>query len=480
MFRARIPLAMSVLVIVATAVVFQSINGALVSHATHGVEALVGRAQSAFPKLELLRGIDVTNETARFASEETFAQIFDKTGEEATRSAAYDAVTDANKRLAEAGRKADLVAVVGANGHVIVRDLNPNVLVDEDWKSKYPLVGRALGGSAFKDTWNFDGHMYRVAAAPIRGKTGQILGALIIGSSASASDAVADRERIGTEVAYFLDHKIEASSFKKEGGESAEEKALAVQIFDDKTKLADEALAGKKAAPFTVKLGGEDFLVQVGPLPGNLTKSASGYVVLASLTQAQALTAGLPIWILVLGAIGLLAVIGGVTLTSLRFIQPLDAIERGVAEVINGNQDYVFQSATPDFEGLANGVNVMLARLLGRPDPTDDELVSAGGAAQRWQGELSVEDSGAAAPAAQESEALGKEPEGAYLQRLFGEYLAARKQNGENVNGLTLADFSAKIRQNEAGLKRKYNCRLVRFKISIKNKQTALKPVPIQ
>ena len=45
-----------------------------------------------------------------------------------------------------------------------------------------------------------------------------------------------------------------------------------------------------------------------------------------------------------------------------------------MAEVINGNRDYSFDSPSKDFEGLANGLNVMLARLLGRPDPSDDEL----------------------------------------------------------------------------------------------------------
>ena len=74
------------------------------------------------------------------------------------------------------GDKADLVAVVGANGHVVSRDLNINAMYDDDLKARYPSVGKALDGVANKDVWNFDGHLYRVGAAPIRSRAGAVVG----------------------------------------------------------------------------------------------------------------------------------------------------------------------------------------------------------------------------------------------------------------------------------------------------------------
>jgi hypothetical protein len=44
---------------------------------------------------------------------------------------------------------------------------------------------------------------------------------------------------------------------------------------------------------------------------------------------------------------------------------------------------------------------------------------------------------------------------------------------------MTAAAFVAKLRQNEATLRGKYSCRMVRFKVVVKNNQTTLKPVPI-
>ena len=66
-------------------------------------------------------------------------------------------------------------------------------------------------------------------------------------------------------------------------------------------------------------------------------------------------------------------VIGAWQMTERRFLAPLDRLESGVSEVINGNQDYVFESPSSDFEGLANGLNVMLARVLGHPEPGNDD-----------------------------------------------------------------------------------------------------------
>jgi hypothetical protein len=304
------------------------------------------------------------------------------------------------------------------------------------------------------------------------------VGALVIGYNASATDAAADRDKLGTEVAYFLDGKIHASSFRKEGGESAEEKALASSLFTD--KLADGAVAGNATPVSTVHIGNDEFLAAAGPLPGNLTRSKSGYVVLASLTAARAGLGGVEFLVIVLGLIGMLVAVGAAVLTAMRFLQPLDRIETGVAEVINGNRDYSFDSPSKDFEGLANGLNVMLARLLGRPDPSDDDLGSSDdGNGQAWGGELSVAEP-TGAHATPEVQALAEEPEDAYIKRTFDEYIAARKQTNESNEGLTLDGFAQKLKQNEAALKKKHNARMVRFKVVIKNGQTTLKPYPIQ
>jgi hypothetical protein len=481
MFRARIALAAAVLVAALTAVVVSSLSSKLNEATKKQVESTVERAAAAFPKLDLLRGIELTNETSKLAREEEFGDIFSKNGDD-QRQAAFVAVQARNARLEQAGRKADLIAVVGPSGHVVVRDLNINAMFDEDLKAKYPSVGKALDGVANKDVWSFNGSLYRVGAAPIRGKSGQIAGALVVGYVASTTDAMGDKDKLGTEVAYFLDKKVQASSWKKQGGESEEEKQLTSALFT--ANLADPALKGEVSKPFQLKINGEDYVGAVGPLPGNMTKSPSGYVVVASLSAARAPYAAFPMWIMILGVVGLLAAVGAAVLTAMRFLMPLDAIERGVAEVINGNQEYTFESPSQDFEGLANGLNVMIARLTGRPDPTDDELGDGdggggGGSGNRWGGELAVEQNITTGPqTSPENIALAQEEEGAYLQRTFDEWVAACKANNEQVS-MDFNGFVDKLKKSEASLKAKYSCKAVRFKVVVKNNQTTLKPVPI-
>ncbi len=480
MYRARIPLAAAAIILLTTIAVLFSVRSTLAGASRSDVERRVERAQATWPSLDLLRGIDLTNETAKLARDEELGAIFDKKGSDEQRQAAFVAVSARNGRLEAEGHKADIVAVVGANGHVVARDLNINAMFDDDLKAKYPSVGKALDGVANKDVWSFDGHLYRVGAAPIRNKGGVVVGALVVGYNASASDVQSDRDKLGTEVAYFLDGKIQASSFKKEGGESAEEKALAASLFDG-PRLADGAVAGNMTPLATVRIGSEEFLAAAGPLPGNLTKSKSGYVVLSSLTAARANLGGIEFLVIALGIIALLVAVGAAVGTAMRFLQPLDRIETGVAEVINGNRDYSFDTPSKDFEGLANALNVMLARLLGRPDPSDDELGNGDGdSGSRWGGELSVDASTTGPQTSPELAALAEEAEETYLKRTFDEYVAARKQSGEGVEGLTFDGFATKLKQNEAALKKKHGARMVRFKVVTKNGQVTLKPYPIQ
>jgi len=210
-------------------------------------------------------------------------------------------------------------------------------------------------------------------------------------------------------------------------------------------------------------------------------------VVLTSLSAAKTPLMPIGMMVLLVGFVGLLAAVGAATMTARRFLTPLDKIEAGVAEVINGNRDYVFESPSQDFEGLANGLNVMLARLLGRPEPgeEDEDGGDGGERGPRWQGDsLFVDEAAAAggtaaAASSEEAAALAGEAAEAYYDRVWREYAAARQQTGEGVEGLDREQFLAKLRQNEAALAKKYGARLVRFKVVVKNNQTTLKPIPI-
>jgi hypothetical protein len=151
-----------------------------------------------------------------------------------------------------------------------------------------------------------------------------------------------------------------------------------------------------------------------------------------------------------------------------------------VAEIINTNIDYTFKPVGPDFEGLSNSLNVMLARLLGRDEPNEDKVEDEeedGG--KTWKSELmSIDSSQTEAPATIVA-ALSQESEAAYYPRLFNEYVNALRTQGQPTQGLSVQSFMAKLSLAEAGLREKWECKSVRFQLAQAGGEILFRPVKI-
>lgn len=490
MLRIRIALIAALAVAIVAGLGLVYVSSTLTQRITRRVEADVERAEAQLLRSSRLEAYELTLTVQALSREEEFAKIFEKASEQERQQAAFVAAEARRARFEEKagpeGTKPALIAVVNNTGKVLARDLNPTSLRGEDLAARYPSLGLALKGVASKDIWNFEGAMYRVGAAPIRGAGGEVVGVLLLGYAQSAQDARQDKERLGTEVAYFLDGKISASSFSRGAGqslESAEEKQLAGQLFEG-PKHADMVIGERKAVSFHLTINGVDWAGGAAPLPENATPSKSGFVVLSSVTAAtEELISPVQMGLLGIGLVGVLATLVAASLTARRFLGPIEAIEAGANEVSGGNRDYAFEAPSSDLEGLVNALNLMLARLLGRPE-LGDELVPTSGrsAASRWQGmDLSVDEgSTAGKPAVSpEVQALSKEPAEEYYQRIWKEYLAAREQTGEGTKGLAQESFTAKVKENELVYAKNYKVRAVRFKVKIKNDRATIQPVPL-
>jgi hypothetical protein len=77
------------------------------------------------------------------------------------------------------------------------------------------------------------------------------------------------------------------------------------------------------------------------------------------------------------------------------------------------------------------------------------------------------------------SRKLASEPEDTYYSRIFHEYVEARKHASLPVEGITLESLTQKLRANEALLKAKHKCQMVRFTVSLQAGKVSLKPVRI-
>ena len=75
--------------------------------------------------------------------------------------------------------------------------------------------------------------------------------------------------------------------------------------------------------------------------------------------------------------------------------------------------------------------------------------------------------------------ALAAEPEAAYYPRLYGEYVAALQRLGQPTEGMSVLAFMAKLSLTEAGLREKWECKVVRFLLAVSGNQITFRPVKI-
>jgi hypothetical protein len=489
MHRMKIGLVAAIILVVFTGGIYSVVTRELKDATVRAVDADVARAQRMHGDIARLEALEFANLVAGFGRRSAVVGVFSKSDENGRRQAAFEQAEKLNTFLQTGGaRKADIVAIIDAEGKVVARDLNVNAMYGEDLRSKYPAVATALRGEAVKDIWTLAGRMTRIAIAPIVQPDGTIRGALLVGYVVTARDAQDKRDLLGTEIAYFHNGKVHTSSFVSEGtGDSAKEdgnktQALNQVLFGSTGAWGQQALQRNSPTEiFGISMDGKEYAAVAAPLHGNAFDNTSGVVALASISDALEPGAAVGMKTILLGVLAILVMLVAVVLTANRFMKPLDKIELGVAEIINGNIDYQFKPVGPDFEGLSNGLNVMLARLLGREEPNEDEPEEEQDETSRWRSDQMLVEEGAGPSAAPspDATALAQESEPVYYTRIFNEYVAALKSQGKPTKGITVQAFTAKLRLIEGGLKQKWKCRMVRFKVNTQGDQATLKPIPI-
>ena len=216
-----------------------------------------------------------------------------------------------------------------------------------------------------------------------------------------------------------------------------------------------------------------------GRMPKDYPAVAATAMVLSPIVDAANTAGTIKLFIILLG-IGALGIsLVGLYLSHRRLIAQVDQIELGVTDIINGNVDRTFRPVGLELDGLANGLNVMLARLLGRPEPGEEEFDEDGNPIIPGRVEFEEGENGDAPPQTDPAlAALAQESEPDYYKRVFTEYVAARKAVG-SPDDVSFENFIAKLKVNEGKLKAQYQCRAVRFRVITKDNKVSLKPVPI-
>lgn len=162
-------------------------------------------------KVNIRSWIDEAEKLSRDTALADAAQAYAKaSSEEETAAAGQNAATllePINTKI-----KADLLVLVDARGKIVAR-LGADSKTLGDGVVGYPLVEQALRGYVRDDTWAVAGEMYRMAGAAIPSRSrDQVAGGLLMGKRVDDGFAESMKERLGVDVAFFLEGKVVAKS----------------------------------------------------------------------------------------------------------------------------------------------------------------------------------------------------------------------------------------------------------------------------
>jgi type II secretory pathway pseudopilin PulG len=497
MSRTVIAAVVAVVIAALTAIAFFVTSTSYEDKVRKDAEAQLRRSYQVVQQLAQLEAIDVANKAERLAGDKAFVTALKSESAIERANQARVGFTKFTSNEKEGDRKPDMIALFDANGLLIAMSDMASVVPKQFQKeggkpgeTVVPALNVVLGSRVIiSDIWNDKDRMMKIGVAPVIDADAPvpandpdgvvIIGAVLVAYAQSAQEAQQDKRLLGTEIAYHDQQRVVATSFTKDGTND-EDTAKAAQLSQ---LVKNGTVKEGSDKPTKVTIDGVTYYAAAVQMPRSTTRrlpadypavTAGAMVLAGAATSNVASTTKILILLVGIGALAISLL--GLYLTHRRLVAQVDQIELGVTDIINGNVDRTFRPVGAELDGLANGLNVMLARLLGRPEPGEEEFDEEGNPI--IPGRVDFEE-GEEKPAVDPDLAnLAKESEPDYYKRVFTEYVAARKASG-SPDDVSFENFIAKLKVNEGKLKAQYNCRAVRFRVVTKDGKVSLKPVPI-
>jgi hypothetical protein len=477
------------------------------------LDAEIDNSRILFDRSFRLSTLEFDARVAERAATRQMRDIFAGLDLDSRRTRAYEAAEATHAWFgdpARGGRGApDIVVVVDETGTAIARNGARNVMFGTPLLPTIPALGRALKlGAAQHDVWleSEQNKVLQTAVAPIRSETGTTLGALIVGYDLSNGLAASEASVLSRDVAFVVDGKVYSSSLD---GSAARD--LKTWLFGKNAQSTKAILAAPNAAsqPWRASLGGDEYVGITARLP--LADSLPvGFAVLGNRTEATQI-ANVANVILIMLVLGCLLVIGYGLAIGTSIMRPIEQIEEGVLQVINGRTDLRLETDSAELGGLAFRINQLLNVFTGTEEASEDEegKISVPPSEGHWKDDAFA-DAGARGASSTKNPAvapatggngggtaagasaddvvddaalagqLAQETEDTYQERLYREYVQAKQALGENVSNIPKDRFWQRLTGRADALVQKHGCRMVRFQVHTHDNQVVLRPVLIR
>ncbi len=378
--------------------------------------------------------------------------------------------------------KADFILILDQEGNELARTKVAS------WKKnnfgEKPIIKEALKGTAGENIWTFEKRIAIVDAAPIMNQ-GEVIGTMAIGNVIGEALVKQERDMTIGDFAYFSRNRVLVSTLN-----SNHQAALNEFVSNNSSKIAKVLLSKGDYFQERIKLGMEDYLVILSPISSISNHGIAGVMILKSETK----------WLSKFGTsrqflalISFLFIIIGSSIAILilqKAYAIIDFFLEGAHQITIGNKDYEFRSEDPTLNAMGQTMNLMIAILLGKYIPEDDDeeisrisFNSPRGAAKPAPERLLIEtmDEKESTPATADS-APAPAPvadRDAYFENLYNEFIAAKKQAGDDITQITKDRMIAKLKRTEEKLIEKHNCKGVVFTVKQEKGKVTLKPSPI-
>lgn len=368
-----------------------------------------------------------------------------------------------------------LVAFVDEQGVVLGR--NSSALMRGEALGKiYPslldVVKRNTSGS---DIWinRSRNEQLLTSYAPVRDDKGKVLGVLVLGTSIDEGrlSAISDLTS-GHEVALISDlgDKLEviARSRNAPGDVIA---AITQPAFKPAYQKAIDA-----PRPLELQSNVDGAMTAGNGLAGYGDGKRAALIGFSRVSLVDNLTS-LLLPILGATAVGIVLAIICAILLGNYITQPIVTLEEGLLAVINGDTNRRFEIEHAEFGGLVSRINTLLDTLLGvEEDNTDAQgRPSNAPSAANFRDAMGVDGN----PARVDPAALHREPLVSYHQRLYGEYIQAKRSIGDPVDHITLEAFVNQITSLEREAAERQG-KPVRFRAEVQGREVKLIAVPLE
>lgn len=310
----------------------------------------------------------------------------------------------------------------------------------------------------------------RVGFGPIKAKNGKLAGVLLVAWELGDVQTARLKELAGLDVVFLHGKTLSSTTLKSASGS-----ALAAVPTSDQAPGQHKRPEVKR-----ISFAGGAYYGAGATIPMGGSKTFR-FVVLGSVHAAQAPFAYGQTLILILGLVLALLILATNVLLRRSFILPLSELERGVADIVAGNMEYTFGVPSRETEGLAYSLNVLMAQLLGRPEPGEEDEEEGGEGSGGPQITFSLGPLPDRAYRPGDSQLIPRldEDRATYMQRIFGEYVQAMQSIGEDTTGFEISTFQKKLEVNERMICTRLKCSEVRFSVVTGEEEIVLQPYPV-